>query len=1548
MANDLIEIGINVRSNAETASRGLNRLEGSVVKNLRAAERLEKEYKRLDRAFNANKISAQTYARGVQEVDRSIENLWKETDRATQATQRLNAATNKSRVAQNQFGVLADDNTRRFKRFGAVGLQQVGYQVGDFAVQIQGGTNALVALGQQGSQLLGILGPMGAVAGSALAIYTSIARVRQETSGLTFDFKAFSTDVLSSLEPIMPVLTAIGDAVKAVMRTIIQFADLAIQNLDTIAVAAGGFAAVMLTRMVPSIVAATKAMTAFTVASMRNPIILGATAIASAIALIYELSKSFGSVTEAIDLVGQVVKEVFTFDSIVNGLLALSAKVYEVFSGITVDLGTIAKDILAVLLEPFNKLGAVVMGVYEGIKATWDQLPGLFKSAGAAAANFFINGMEALARGATKSLNKIIEGLNSILDFVGAKKAAELFGFSGQINTLDLPDLSEFRVSAGEEGQTAGQAFSEGFSRGYDESLVETPVLDSIDRIIAGAKSAEDASRAIAKAYGSSFMESNPALEELIKRVKEGSSEVSDLADYFKEVGDTADKAGKAGSKAGKDIEKAMKTTQDVFDDAFVTAQEFEVQLAEGLVKGIDSVSNAWSDFVMRGFKDFKSFADAVFSQFKNLIAQMIATAAKNRIMISLGLGGGGGGGGGLLSSVLGGGGSGGGGFMSSTIGSMGTGQGLSGLAGGTGFMGGVGNSLAAFSGGIGSGFGASFSAAGSVLSGGASVAAGGAGLATTIGAAVPAIGAVIAGASILSSIFGGGGREPILTKEQYEKIAEYADLTGQSIDDLARELNGGAGKIDRDTQRIIKSIADIAGGIEEFGEKAEFYAQNFLTQGEQDQIAQRRAMQDLNEEFDDLNVAIPKTHAEYRKLVEAQDLATEAGREMYAGLLDAAEAFVAVKGTAEQAAAARGAEIKAESLRQEKEDALQQEIIDAYDKRVKEFAEIRNSLILSGDAPEAAAEQFRLLRGDPKDGDSVGFSSFLRVQRSVRQDTSSLALEVENVEESLSGVMASFSNLPGRLNSATKLGEATVGEFFTNVTERAQEASMGLRKLIPLIGQRQLEVRAGDALTGGTGILGVRAAATELALLRKEFRQYPRAVDALREANKEGIISSEEFATVMRTLNHELEEAHAVSLQVADAEDKRAERLRLQQEALDRQQKRIIDAGIDSIRGYFGQLGKAASSLEENFSEVEQANNAVDIATSAIGRFNSASTVFTESVDAITGALSGAEGRLTIRDDEERLMERSEAIASAAERLSEIVTTQDASRAQEELEDSAAFAGETNSFVRKVALMLQGVSEFDIPALENSFLKLSGSFSKGNISQDQYNEAIDFAVSQFEGLSSETEKLDQQIQEVQSTFESLADAARSLIDGLLVSEQTTGLSPEQRLLEARRQQREVFDLASAGDEAAISRLSGVTDTFLNTAKSLAGSAEEYNRTFFSTIGQLESLEERGLAGAETDNLSFADGGIASGPTSGFQATLHGTEAVIPMNGQRIPLEVNNKEMIQELRDLRKEVSQLRTEQGQSQYQIARNTKRTRDTLEQFDIEGLPPERSAT
>jgi hypothetical protein len=56
-----------------------------------------------------------------------------------------------------------------FKNVGqAVG--QAGYQMQDFAVQVAGGQSALTAFAQQGSQLLGIFGPTGIIAGAVLAV----------------------------------------------------------------------------------------------------------------------------------------------------------------------------------------------------------------------------------------------------------------------------------------------------------------------------------------------------------------------------------------------------------------------------------------------------------------------------------------------------------------------------------------------------------------------------------------------------------------------------------------------------------------------------------------------------------------------------------------------------------------------------------------------------------------------------------------------------------------------------------------------------------------------------------------------------------------------------------------------------------------------------------------------------------------------------------------------------------------------------------------------------------------------------------------------------------------------------------------------------------------------------------------------------------------------------------------------------------------------------------------------------------------------------------
>lgn len=66
-----------------------------------------------------------------------------------------------------------DKATPKLKGFGT-GAQQIGYQVQDMIVQIQGGTSAFVAIGQQGSQLAGAFGPGGAVIGAIIALSAAV------------------------------------------------------------------------------------------------------------------------------------------------------------------------------------------------------------------------------------------------------------------------------------------------------------------------------------------------------------------------------------------------------------------------------------------------------------------------------------------------------------------------------------------------------------------------------------------------------------------------------------------------------------------------------------------------------------------------------------------------------------------------------------------------------------------------------------------------------------------------------------------------------------------------------------------------------------------------------------------------------------------------------------------------------------------------------------------------------------------------------------------------------------------------------------------------------------------------------------------------------------------------------------------------------------------------------------------------------------------------------------------------------------------------------
>lgn len=107
------------------------------------------------------------------------------TEGAEQSARQLDSfaqSSTKADTAATKAGASAEKANPKLRMFGT-GAQQVGYQVQDLVVQIQSGTSAFVAIGQQGSQLAGAFGPGGAVIGAVIALSAAVGGVLYKALG---------------------------------------------------------------------------------------------------------------------------------------------------------------------------------------------------------------------------------------------------------------------------------------------------------------------------------------------------------------------------------------------------------------------------------------------------------------------------------------------------------------------------------------------------------------------------------------------------------------------------------------------------------------------------------------------------------------------------------------------------------------------------------------------------------------------------------------------------------------------------------------------------------------------------------------------------------------------------------------------------------------------------------------------------------------------------------------------------------------------------------------------------------------------------------------------------------------------------------------------------------------------------------------------------------------------------------------------------------------------------------------------------------------------
>jgi hypothetical protein len=141
-----------------------------------------------------NRLMDQSASR-IERIQRQLDSTYAAQTRFTQAQTSITSALERGRISQERanelldlarqkyqgagaaaqaFQVANDNAARGTRNFGGV-IGQAGFQLQDFFVQVQGGTSALTALSQQGSQFLGVFGTGGAIAGAVLAVGALVA-----------------------------------------------------------------------------------------------------------------------------------------------------------------------------------------------------------------------------------------------------------------------------------------------------------------------------------------------------------------------------------------------------------------------------------------------------------------------------------------------------------------------------------------------------------------------------------------------------------------------------------------------------------------------------------------------------------------------------------------------------------------------------------------------------------------------------------------------------------------------------------------------------------------------------------------------------------------------------------------------------------------------------------------------------------------------------------------------------------------------------------------------------------------------------------------------------------------------------------------------------------------------------------------------------------------------------------------------------------------------------------------------------------------------------
>jgi tape measure domain-containing protein len=244
----------------------------------------------------------------------------------------------------------------------------------------------------------------------------------------------------------------------------------------------------------------------------------------------------------------------------------------------------------------------------------------------------------------------------------------------------------------------------------------------------------------------------------------------------------------------------------------------------------------------------------------------------------------------------------------------------------------------------------------------------------------------------------------------------------------------------------MASQLVDLFGGIEGFVNSTTAYYEAFYTEAERTDILTRQ----LTTSFAQLGLQLPVSRIALRELIEAQDLTTQSGRELFASLMNLTPAFTAISKSTEQIE---------EEIRLLMDQATQRRL-DAQKAEEERIAEIRTQ----ESEARLRAEQKVLqdLENAYDNAQETVSNALATIERSINAQKRSLELSAQLGEEQIRSIQSVFEVLNNAILDLT-------GGGFTAITGQAfiQQALLAAQNTGYLPDPNELS-RAISAARGG------------------------------------------------------------------------------------------------------------------------------------------------------------------------------------------------------------------------------------------------------------------------------------------------------------------------------------------------------------------------------------------------------------------------------------------------------------------------------------------------